>query len=42
MATRALVLMADNCLDEYTDHGHCGVLNDRGEEARPQAVQQAH
>jgi len=21
-----LVLMADNCLDEYTDHGHCGLL----------------
>jgi len=21
-----LVLIADNCLDEYTDHGHCGVL----------------
>src|SRR5438034_9132786 len=26
-----LVLMADLCLDEYTDHGHCGVLTDRGE-----------
>ena len=22
----ALVLMADDCLDEYTDHGHCGLL----------------
>ena len=22
----ALVLIADLCLDEYTDHGHCGVL----------------
>jgi porphobilinogen synthase len=22
----ALVLVADLCLDEYTDHGHCGVL----------------
>src|SRR5688572_32604254 len=22
-----LVLMADNCLDEYTDHGHCGILD---------------
>ena len=22
----AMVLMADLCLDEYTDHGHCGVL----------------
>jgi porphobilinogen synthase len=25
-----LVLMADTCLDEYTDHGHCGVLDDSG------------
>jgi porphobilinogen synthase len=25
-----LVLIADLCLDEYTDHGHCGVLDDRG------------
>ncbi len=25
------VLIADLCLDEYTDHGHCGVLDDRGE-----------
>jgi len=24
------VLMADLCLDEFTDHGHCGVLDDRG------------
>src|SRR3989440_10667144 len=23
--------MADNCLDEYTDHGHCGILTDSGE-----------
>ena len=22
----AMVLMADDCLDEYTDHGHCGLL----------------
>ena len=22
-----LVLIADNCLDEYTDHGHCGVIH---------------
>jgi porphobilinogen synthase len=21
-----MVVIADNCLDEYTDHGHCGVL----------------
>ncbi|HET6812109.1 MAG TPA: porphobilinogen synthase [Acidimicrobiales bacterium] len=26
----SLVLMADLCLDEYTDHGHCGVLDDEG------------
>ena len=25
------VLMGDLCLDEFTDHGHCGVLNDAGE-----------
>ncbi len=24
------VLMADLCLDEFTDHGHCGVLSDSG------------
>jgi porphobilinogen synthase len=26
-----LVVMADLCLDEYTDHGHCGVLDSRGQ-----------
>jgi len=26
-----IVLMADLCLDEYTDHGHCGLLDDRGD-----------
>lgn len=26
----ATVLMADLCLDEFTDHGHCGVLDQRG------------
>jgi len=26
-----LVLMADLCLDEYTDHGHCGILGPGGE-----------
>jgi porphobilinogen synthase len=26
-----LALIADLCIDEYTDHGHCGVLDDRGE-----------
>ena len=25
------VLMSDLCLDEYTDHGHCGLLTDTGE-----------
>ena len=27
----ATVLMADLCLDEFTDHGHCGVLTESGE-----------
>jgi porphobilinogen synthase len=26
-----IVLMADLCVDEYTSHGHCGVLNSRGD-----------
>ncbi len=26
----ATVVMADTCLDEFTDHGHCGVLDDNG------------
>ena len=26
-----IVIMADLCLDEYTDHGHCGVLTATGE-----------
>ena len=26
-----LVLIADLCLDEYTDHGHCGLLTPSGE-----------
>ena len=25
-----LVIMSDVCLDEFTDHGHCGVLDDNG------------
>lgn len=24
------VIMADTCLDEFTDHGHCGVLDENG------------
>ncbi len=27
----SIVLTTDLCLDEYTTHGHCGVLNDHGE-----------
>jgi len=27
----AVVLMVDDCLDEYTDHGHCGILTAAGE-----------
>jgi porphobilinogen synthase len=26
-----LVLISDLCVDEYTDHGHCGVLDDNGD-----------
>jgi porphobilinogen synthase len=26
-----VVLLADLCLDEYTDHGHCGVVDERGQ-----------
>jgi porphobilinogen synthase len=26
-----MALIADTCLDEYTDHGHCGVLDPSGE-----------
>ncbi|MGH9071176.1 MAG: porphobilinogen synthase [Acidimicrobiales bacterium] len=26
-----VVLIADTCLDEYTDHGHCGVLDRSGD-----------
>ena len=25
-----LVLIADLCMDEYTDHGHCGILDEKG------------
>jgi porphobilinogen synthase len=26
-----LVLIADLCVDEYTSHGHCGIVDDRGQ-----------
>ncbi len=25
-----MVIIPDLCVDEYTDHGHCGILDDRG------------
>lgn len=25
-----IVLMSDLCVDEYTDHGHCGIVDDHG------------
>jgi len=34
-----LVLMADLCLDEYTDHGHCGVLSPSGEVLNDQTLE---
>jgi porphobilinogen synthase len=34
-----LVLMADLCLDEYTDHGHCGVLGPTGEVLNDQTLE---
>ncbi len=33
-----MVLMADLCLDEYTDHGHCGLLDDGGEVANDPTI----
>jgi porphobilinogen synthase len=29
-AAPELIVMTDVCVDEYTDHGHCGVLHDDG------------
>ncbi|MDQ1400919.1 MAG: porphobilinogen synthase [Acidimicrobiaceae bacterium] len=26
----SIVVIADLCLDEYTDHGHCGIVDDQG------------
>jgi porphobilinogen synthase len=34
-----VVLMADLCLDEYTDHGHCGVLGPDGEVLNDQTLE---
>ncbi|MGA3220043.1 MAG: porphobilinogen synthase [Acidimicrobiales bacterium] len=33
-----MVLISDLCLDEYTDHGHCGVLDARGEVANDPTI----
>ena len=32
------VVMADLCLDEFTDHGHCGVLSERTRGGRTDLV----
>jgi len=34
-----LVVMADLCLDEYTNHGHCGVLGPTGEVRNDETVE---
>jgi len=31
--------MADTCLDEFTSHGHCGVLDDQGRVLNDESVQ---
>ncbi|MGC8627650.1 MAG: porphobilinogen synthase [Acidimicrobiales bacterium] len=33
-----LLLVPDLCLDEYTDHGHCGVLDERGQVANDRTI----
>lgn len=35
----ALVVMADLCVDEYTDHGHCGVVDEQGEVDNDQTLE---
>ena len=30
-----VLVMTDVCLCEYTDHGHCGIVVDRGDRERP-------
>ncbi len=34
-----IVLMADLCVDEYTDHGHCGVVDANGEVDNDQTLE---
>src|SRR6516165_684152 len=35
----SIVLIADLCLDEYTDHGHCGVLDAEGRVQNDQTIE---
>ncbi|HEX3542873.1 MAG TPA: porphobilinogen synthase [Acidimicrobiales bacterium] len=35
----SLVVIADLCLDEYTDHGHCGVLDPAGQVKNDETVE---
>jgi len=37
-----LVVISDMCFCEYTDHGHCGVINTRGEEHYNPAVPEGY
>jgi porphobilinogen synthase len=34
-----MVLIADLCLDEYTDHGHCGVLDESGQPKNDETIE---
>ncbi|HAT1473563.1 TPA: porphobilinogen synthase [Corynebacterium striatum] len=34
-----LIVMADTCLDEFTSHGHCGVVDDKGRVKNDETVQ---
>ncbi|MEJ2721955.1 MAG: porphobilinogen synthase [bacterium] len=37
-----LIVISDMCFCEYTDHGHCGVINKRGEEHYNPAVPEGY
>ncbi len=34
-----LIVMADTCLDEFTSHGHCGVVDDQGRVLNDETVE---
>ena len=34
-----LIIMADTCLDEFTSHGHCGVLDSQGRVLNDESIQ---